>query len=149
MPQSISNYLNSLFIGLLNQHQSVKIMVRGMSMFPFLLSGDVVLVRPVKDDDFKVGTIVVYKSGANLVLHRLVGQNKPKGLVYTRGDGLTKRDEPIKKDDIIGVVADIVESRWPLAKAACGKWAVAWAFIAPVTGPFFRLVVKIYGFFKS
>lgn len=149
MSQTISNHLNSFFIDLLNQHQSVKIPVRGMSMFPFLLSGDVVLVRPVKDDDFKVGTIIVYKSGANLVLHRLVGQNKPKGLVFTRGDGLFHKDKPVSKADVVGVVAGIGESRWPLAKIACGQWAVVWAFIAPVSGPMFRMVVKIYGFFKS
>jgi len=149
MSQSISNHLNSFFIDLLNQRQSVKIPVRGMSMFPFLLSGDVVLVRPVKDVDFKIGTIVVYKSGTNLVLHRLVGQNKPKGMVYTRGDGLVHIDKPVNIADVVGVVAGIVESRWPLAKVAYGPWAVVWAFIAPVTGPMFRLVVKIYGFFKS
>lgn len=118
-------------------------------MFPFLLSGDVVLVRPVKEDDFKIGTILVYKSESNLVLHRLVGQNNQKGLVYTRGDGLVHKDLPVYKANVVGAVAGIVQSRWLLANVACGPWAVVWALVAPVTGPMFRLVVKTFGFFKS
>lgn len=117
-------------------------------MFPFLLSGDVVLVKPIQEGDFKLGKILVYKSEPNLVLHRLVGLNKKMGIVYTRGDGLIWQDKPIKKDDVIGVVAEVVQSRWWLAKIACGQWAVIWAFIAPATGPLFRLVVKAYGWLK-
>lgn len=144
---SESNY-HILILDLLHQGRTVKISVRGMSMFPFLLTNDVVLVKPVVPADLKFGQLIVYKTGDNWVVHRLVGKNNNKGLVYTRGDGLARKDKPIKSSDVIGVVVSIEQSRGKLAKIAIGRWSPFLAFISPVTAPVFRVVVKILGYLK-
>ena len=140
-----NNSYNTLLSDLLRQGSTVKIAVRGMSMFPFLHTGDVVLVRPAEDSDLRFGRLVVFQSGTNWVVHRLVGQNRAGGLVYTRGDGLARRDKPVLRADVVGVVTGIEQSRWKLARLAIGRWSAVWAVLAPVTGPLFRLVVRVYG----
>jgi len=129
---------------LLSQGKSIKITVRGMSMFPILLTTDVVLVKPVEPDDLKYGQVIVFKLGENLVVHRLVGRNLEKGLVYTRGDGLQKRDKPVNVEDVVGIVVGIEKSRWRLAKIAIGRWSPIWAVVMPIIGPFIRAAVKFY-----
>ena len=134
---------NILLSDLLRKGSTVKIAVRGMSMFPFLHTGDVVLVKPAEDSDLKFGRLVVFCSGKNWVVHRLIGQNRAKGLVYTRGDGLVWRDKPVPRANVVGVVTGIEHSRWKLARLAIGRWSPLWAAMAPVTGPLFRLVVWV------
>lgn len=136
---------NTLLSDLLHKGSTVRISVRGMSMFPFLHTGDVVLVKPAKESDLRFGRLVVFQSGTNWVVHRLVGQNRAKGLVYTRGDGLMRRDKSVPRVNVVGVVTGIEQSRWKLARLAIGYWSPVWAALAPVTGPLLRLVVLIYG----
>ena len=132
------NPYHDLLETILAQSKSIKIAVRGMSMFPMLLTNDVVLVKPIEADDLKFGQIVVFRLGDNLVVHRLIGQSKEKGLVFTRGDGLPKKDKSIKLEDVIGVVVGIEQSRWSLAKLAIGPWSPVWAVVMPVISPFVR-----------
>lgn len=145
MTTNETNTYNTLLSDLLRQGSTVRIAVRGMSMFPFLHTGDVVLVKPADDSDLRFGRLVVFQSGANWVVHRLVGQNRAKWLVYTRGDGLVRRDKPVPRANVVGVVTGIEHSRWQLARLAIGRWSPVWAALAPVTGPLFRLVVWVYG----
>ncbi len=136
----------SLITELLSLGKVIKIPVRGMSMFPFLLTGDVVMVKRAELSDLKFGRVIVIRNGENWVAHRLVGQNRQKGLVYTRGDGLAVNDKPVKYQDVAGVVIGVEQSRWMLARVAVGSWSPVWAFISPVTGPLFRATVKVIGY---
>jgi signal peptidase I len=145
----LENPYHELLKSLLNQGKSIKVTVRGMSMFPILLTNDVVLVKPAESDDLKFGQIIVFRLGYNFVVHRLIGKNNEKGLVFTRGDGLPKKDKPVKLEDVVGVVVGIEQSRWRLAKLAIGRWSPVWAVVMPIVGPFIRVFVKIYVYFKS
>jgi signal peptidase I len=145
----VENPYHEFLKSLLNQGKCIKITVHGMSMFPILLTNDVVLVKPFEPNDLKFGQIIVFRLGDNFVVHRLIGKNNEKGLVYTRGDGLPKKDKPVKLEDVVGIVVGIEQSRWRLAKLAIGRWSPIWVVVMPIIGPIVRTSVKIHSFFKA
>ncbi len=74
------------------------------SMSPALQVNDLVVVK--ETDRYKTGDIVVYQSGAELIVHRIVAQQE--GRLVTRGDANNAADEPIETRAVKGrVVARI------------------------------------------
>ncbi len=78
---------------------TVTFTTHGKSMRPILNDGDSVTVK--KADKYKVGDVVLYrKPDGKFVLHRIIGLKKDT--VYTQGDSLHEKDEPITVDAILG-----------------------------------------------
>lgn len=70
------------------------------SMEPTFSKGTLLLVKETKD--IKKGDIVVYQSGKELIVHRVIAQ---KGdTIITKGDANNVQDPPFQKDQIKGVV---------------------------------------------
>lgn len=70
------------------------------SMEPTFSKGALLLVK--KSDDIETGDIVVYQSGQELIVHRVIEQ---KGnTIITKGDANNVADPPFQKDQIKGVV---------------------------------------------
>jgi signal peptidase I len=141
----------SVLDDILSKGQAVQVSVRGMSMFPLLMKGDVVLVEPVTYEALRKGDIVVFERNDIWVAHRLL--RKANGNLQTQGDGnrLMDADLPISK--VKGVVVKVTKSRWWSA-----KWATKWpgralAYTSGVTGPAFwllgRVASKLYRLFKK
>ncbi len=143
-----NNYL-LLCNDLIKSGKTVKMPVRGMSMFPFFNSGDMVIVGSVSFNKLKNGQIVVFKNNGIWVMHRIVSIKRDAGLIYTRGDCMFKGDKPIKMSDVVGVVTGIDYSRWRISYLAIGKPAPYLALLSPLSGPVLRFMVKIYGYFKK
>lgn len=141
----------SVLDDLLSKGQSVQVSVRGMSMFPLLMKGDVVLVKPVTYEALRKGDIVVFERNGIWVAHRLV--RKAKGNLQTQGDGNQLLDADLPFSKVKGVVVKVTKSRWWLA-----NWATEWpgralAYTYGVTGPAFwflgRVASKLYRMFKK
>lgn len=78
---------------------TVTFTTHGKSMRPILNDGDSVSLK--KADKYKVGDVVLYrKADGSFVLHRII--RIKKDTVYTQGDSLHEKDEPIKSDAILG-----------------------------------------------
>lgn len=70
------------------------------SMEPTLSKGDLLIVH--KQKEYKTGDIVVYQSGSELIVHRIITISN--GVVITRGDANDTADPPFQKSQIRGSV---------------------------------------------
>lgn len=70
------------------------------SMEPTFSKGTLLLVKETKD--IKNGDIVVYQSGKELIVHRVIAQNGDT--IITKGDANNVQDPPFKRSQIKGVV---------------------------------------------
>jgi signal peptidase I len=133
-------FLTTILEDLLHENKLIQILLRGFSMFPFLMHGDVVQITSIEPEKLKRGDIVIFKHNDCWVAHRLVKKNIDKHLFYTRGDARTKKDIPVLKSQIKGVVVKIVKSRWKLAHFAIGKYGKYIVFFSPLTEHIFNLI---------
>lgn len=70
------------------------------SMEPTFSKDDLIFVK--KTDDISVGDIVVYQSGNELIVHRIISISKD--MVVTQGDANNVSDPPFEKSAVKGVV---------------------------------------------
>ena len=83
--------------------KSVRIRVRGSSMFPFLRDGDEVLLQAPDDNTLRRGAVVVaFTDEIPVVLHRIAKVEREK--ITLLGDGNTGQWEHSSKDRIIAKV---------------------------------------------
>lgn len=75
------------------------------SMSPYIKEGDVVLVQHASRR-FRVGDVVVFKRGEELVAHRVISvRGRGKDTIYsTKGDNLRSFDAPVPQSSVLGVV---------------------------------------------
>lgn len=70
------------------------------SMEPTFSKDDLIFVK--KTDDISMGDIVVYQSGNELIVHRIISISKD--MVVTQGDANNVSDPPFEKSAVKGVV---------------------------------------------
>ncbi|WP_430816286.1 S26 family signal peptidase [Carboxylicivirga sp. RSCT41] len=86
-------------IQLLSEGQEVEVPAHGMSMFPLLKPGDILLVSPGKPQK---GDIGVFISQNKLIAHRIYAlKNKT---YHFKGDGLIHSDPPVSNTNVLGTV---------------------------------------------
>jgi signal peptidase I len=86
---------------------SVRVRVRGQSMYPFIRDGDVVEVVPVSAEAVAVGDVVFFRAGYRLFAHRVFRCMTDGQSVHllTRGDNHKLADSPIRDSrDLVGKV---------------------------------------------
>jgi len=101
---------------LLNNGIDVRINSRGLSMFPFIWTGDKITISPEKN--LNIGDIIVFKRDDQTVCHRLVKVFEKAGIRYyqTRGDSHFNLDDPMTADQILGKVVRIEREKVPLPR---------------------------------
>lgn len=82
--------------------------VTSNSMWPVLKRGDLVFIKAVKPDDIEIGSVIVFRHGEGMAVHRVV--EITAWTITTRGDANTKPDSPIFYEDVIGRVPTIGNS---------------------------------------
>ena len=79
------------------------VVIKGSSMAPTLVEGDVRLVYPTPFPDITVGSIVAYRSMRGDILHRVI--ERTERCLYTRGDNAPRDDGYcVTKGDYLGEV---------------------------------------------
>src|SRR5690554_5719340 len=151
MPSDKETRYYGLMDELLRSGNTVQVAVRGISMFPLLMKGDMVLVKQTAIGHLKKCAVVVFEGRDAWVAHRLLKVTN-KGLL-TRGDANRNIDELVPYSHYKGMVVKIGRARWPLARLALGLPGKCLAYTGKVTGPLFwliaRIASKIYLFFKA
>lgn len=96
-----------IMLDMLKNGNTVSLVVKGNSMFPFLISGrDKVLLAPVTSP-LKKGDIVLYKNrNGKYALHRISKIDK-QGNLEIIGDGQLVADYPVCFDNIVAKVERI------------------------------------------
>lgn len=75
------------------------------SMEPTFSKGTLLLVK--ETDDIQVGDIVVYQSGQELIVHRVIALADDGQIIVTQGDANNAADPPFDRSQVRGVV-----TRW-------------------------------------
>lgn len=102
-----SLYSDILTQEVLAQGFYLQIKGRGMSMYPLVRTGDILLVEPTSAAKLNIGDIVFYRlPTGNYVVHRLIKKNGTATLL-TKGDNLSYYDTPISVDEVLGKVIQI------------------------------------------
>jgi hypothetical protein len=94
---------NSSWIEALDDNWSgtLRLRVKGHSMWPTLHSGDQVTVESVAVADLRAGDLVLLRNQEGLFLHRLLGFTRG-GLLLTKGDGHRAPDTPWSSQALLG-----------------------------------------------
>ncbi|MFH1508542.1 MAG: S24/S26 family peptidase [Candidatus Omnitrophota bacterium] len=115
--------------------------VRGSSMWPFLRSGQRIIVERPPTTELRIGDIIVYRSNNQVVCHRLVKMDKlSKGYkIYARGDRSLSAPQAIEEELFLGRVYAII-MQGKLIFINSFVWQVANRFIVIILPLFVRLV---------
>jgi signal peptidase I len=89
--------------------------IRGNSMFPFLKTGDIIILEKVPAEKLRTGDIVSFKHdhGDNVIVHRIV-KNEKYGSSFrllTKGDNNLDYDFSVLENDILGRVRHIIRGQ--------------------------------------
>jgi hypothetical protein len=88
----------------------------GASMFPWIRSGDLVVVRCYEYERAAKGDVILFQRGGRLFLHRVIRcaviSDGPAGalencLLVTKGDALDREDAPVRPSEFLGRVVRI------------------------------------------
>ena len=97
-----------IILDMLKNGNTVSLVVKGNSMFPFLISGrDKVLLKAVTNP-LKKGDIVLYKNrNSKHILHRISKVDK-NGNFEIIGDGQLVADYPVSAENIVAKVEKVI-----------------------------------------
>ncbi len=70
------------------------------SMWPVLDRGDLVIIKETSLEEIEVGTILVFRHGTGISIHRVV--RLQGDTIVTKGDANNVEDNPITFDDVVG-----------------------------------------------
>ncbi|MDP8216455.1 MAG: S24/S26 family peptidase [Candidatus Kaelpia imicola] len=84
----------------------------GFSMWPFLKSGEKVVVKKTESSNLHIGDIIVYRSNKQITCHRLVKKiiSQNRYFLYPRGDNQIKLNSPILEEQLIGKAVGILRN---------------------------------------
>lgn len=115
-----------LVADLLRQGCEVRFRAEGDSMAPAIISGDTVILRPVRLAQVRPGDVLACRRQSRLFLHRLVAISEAGGetWLHLRGDAKRGLDAPLPLTAVIGRVAAVerpIEHRDRHTLAAIGR----------------------------
>ncbi len=84
----------------------------GFSMWPFLKAGEKLLIKETPTEKLKIGDIVIYRAGSQLVCHRLIKKirERERYLLYVRGDSSVSSPESITEEMFLGKAMGIIRN---------------------------------------
>jgi signal peptidase I len=92
--------------GLLEAGRESQIVTQGTSMEPFLKAGDVVQVEAVSPSQLKIGDLIAFLQGGNLIVHRFAGRVDQVGIQFLRQKGDNVRGHGlVHPEALVGRVA--------------------------------------------
>ena len=86
----------------------LRVILHGMSMFPFIRSGDAVVIEVAPWSDLRRGDVIYYERDCRLIAHRvLVAPIDVSAPAVTKGDTLLTLDPPVLPAQLIGRVTAV------------------------------------------
>lgn len=122
---------------------TLRVRARGGSMRPFLLDGDVLVVRPAAAAEVRIGDVICYEPpSAGLRLHRVVAREERN--FVTRGDALTYV-EAVPDAALLGLVIARERGgrRTALDTPAARRWGRVITVLAPALARWLPLALGL------
>ena len=108
----------------LEEGKTVKIRLKGSSMFPLLRSGrDSVILVKSPADSLKPMDVVLFKYCGNFILHRIIKKDAARLLL--QGDGVISAIEQCTVDDVVGKVVKVCRSSGKTIRVDSKRWIFA------------------------
>ena len=88
---------------------SLRIKMRGGSMFPYLRNGDIAYVKKISVEELKIGDVICFFKNEKLIAHRILkkGFKNGKNFFICKGDAMKDKDEIISVKNYFGKVIKI------------------------------------------
>lgn len=125
-----------------DKHNLLLFKTTGFSMWPFLKSGEQILVKKVSAENLKIGDIMLYRVNDRMICHRLVRKVSKEGeyLFYTQGDTSLKIDNPVSEKALIGRVEVILKKNHILNLSGGWRGFASWFIVK--FAPFLRALIR-------
>ena len=108
----------------LGEGKTVKIRLKGNSMFPLLRSGrDSVILQKFAADSLKPMDVVLFKYCGNYILHRIIKRDGVRLLI--QGDGVISAIEQCTVDDVVGKVVKVCRSSGKAIDVDNWRWTLS------------------------
>jgi len=132
--------LAELIRSLLADGLAVEVEVSGSSMWPFVRSGDVIMLEPRKPRVGDIGAML--DSERRLLVHRVVAGSG--GIWVTRGDAAGSADPPTREADVVGRVAAVVRDGHPVrTSVSAGRRILAGLSRIGLLAPLMRRLARL------
>ncbi len=129
----------------LREGTSVRLLVQGNSMLPFIHGGkDQVTLVPFRGEDLGLGTAALYRWQGQYMIHRLV--KKDATHYHFLGDGNICRMETIARHEVIGILRTIHHPDGTETDATSPRWmrrGMWWYRLRPLRRYFLFLYRKL------
>ncbi len=99
-----------LAVEVLHSSGTLRLGVRGWSMFPALLPGDTLIIEQTDSGAICPGDIVLFGRDGRFVVHRVVAKMAVEQSIQTRGDAMPRKDPPVSDRELLGKVVSIVRN---------------------------------------
>lgn len=107
----------------LEEGKTVKIRLKGNSMFPLLKSGrDSVILEKSSSDSLKPMDVVLFRYRGNFILHRIIKREGVRLLL--QGDGVISAVERCTVDDMVGKVVKVCRSSGKTISVDSWRWVL-------------------------
>lgn len=130
-----SPYTDIMTQEVLAQGFCLRVKGRGFSMYPFVRTGDTLLIEPKSPAELDIGDIIFYRRHKGIyVAHRLIKKNGSATLI-TKGDNLRYYDEPVPVKKVLGRVISIErDGRYLRLDSKLNKFVNRfWASLSPMS----------------
>jgi len=103
----VTPYFDALAQEILGRGVCLRFRARGMSMYPAIQNGDILLIEPQCAAEFNIGDVVFYRRlGGTYIVHRLVKKENNSALI-TKGDNQPYYDMPVPIEQAMGKVIQV------------------------------------------
>lgn len=149
MKPSKEKWANDCFFALveteLSEGKSVKIRLKGNSMFPLLRNGrDIVVVEKCQVDFLKPMDVVLFRYKGSHVLHRII--RKDGNYLQIQGDG-SFAIEQCTINDVVGKVVKVIRSSGSITSVDSWRWTFPsrlWRFSETLRVLLLKLICHIH-----
>ncbi|MDX9846045.1 MAG: signal peptidase I [Tenuifilaceae bacterium] len=146
-PTPLQSELLNLSGELLNDGVSLRFRMDGYSMYPTFKPGTVGVVEKCDPQSLKRGDIVVFRSNAQLIAHRLIriSQKEDKTYFIARGDRNRFYDKPCSEADLIGKIVSFSKKGKTISLSSWAFRLKSFLIMAlhPMLQPLFSLALRI------
>ena len=125
---------------------TLRFRAKGMSMHPFVRSGDLLYVQAVAPDRVHVGDLVLFRiAGSKVAVHRVLRRKRfgEEIAFVVKGDRVERPDGIIPAENVLGVVIarerdgvkiDLTTPARRLVKAGIAWLSPVWPVLLPIVG---------------